>query len=45
MAAGELAKEPGGAILVLKVCEKRLTHLRVGDCDRIWGLCISRVRI
>ena len=45
MAAGELVKEPDGAILVLKVSEKHLTDLRVGDCYRIWVICIPRVRI
>ena len=45
MAAGELVKEPDGAILVLKVSEKRLTDLRVGDCYRIWVICIPRVWI
>ena len=43
--AGELVKEPYNAILVLKVSEKRLTDLRVGDCYRIWVICIPRVRI
>jgi len=45
VAADELVKEPDGAILVLKVSEKRLTDLRVGDCYRIWVICIPRVRI
>ena len=45
VAASELVKEPDGAILVLKVSEKRLTDLRVGDCYRIWVICIPRVRI
>ena len=45
MAASELVKEPDGAILVLKVNEKRLADLRVGDCYRIWVICIPRVRI
>ena len=45
MAASELVKEPDGAILVLKVSEKRLTDLRVGDCYQIWVICIPRVRI
>ena len=45
VAAGELVKEPDGAILVLKVNEKRLADLRVGDCYRIWVICIPRVRI
>ena len=45
VAADELIKEPDGAILVLKVSEKRLTDLRVGDCYRIWVICIPRVRI
>ena len=45
VAVGELAKEPDGAILVLKVSEKRLTDLRVGDCYRIWVICIPRVWI
>ena len=38
VAADELVKEPDGAILVL-------TDLRVGDCYRIWVICIPRVRI
>ena len=37
VAAGELVKEPDDAILVLKISEKRLTGLRVGDCYRIWA--------
>ena len=45
VAAGELLKEPDGAILVLKISEKRLTDLRVGDCYRIWVIYIPRVRI
>ena len=45
MAAGELVKEPDGAILVLKVSKKRLTDLRVGNCYRIWVICIPRVWI
>ena len=45
VAAGELMKEHNGAILVLKISEKRLTDLRVGDCYRIWVICIPRVRI
>ena len=45
VAAGELMKEPDGAILGLKISEKRLTDLRVGDCYRIWVICIPRVRI
>ena len=45
VAAGELVKEPDGAILVLKISEKRLTDLRVGDCYRILVICIPRVRI
>ena len=45
MAAGELVKEPDGAILVLKISEKCLTDLRVGDCYQIWIICIPRVRI
>ena len=45
VAAGELVKEPDGTILVLKVSEKRLTDLRVGDCYQIWIICIHRVRI
>ena len=45
VAGGELVKESDDAILVLKVSEKRLTDLRVGDCYRIWVICIPRVRI
>ena len=45
VAAGEIVMEPDGAILVLKVSEKHLTDLRVGDCYRIWVICIARVRI
>ena len=45
VAAGELVKEPDDAILVLKISEKRLTDLRVGDCYKIWIICIPRVRI
>ena len=45
LATGELVKEPDGTILVLKVSEKRLTDLRVGDCYRIWVICILRVWI
>ena len=45
MAAGELVKEPDDAILVLKVSEKHLTDLRVGDCYRIWVICIPMVWI
>ena len=43
--AGELVKEPDGAIVVLKVSEKRLTDIRVGDWYRIWIICIPRVQI
>ena len=45
VAADELVKEPDCAILVLKVSEKRLTDLRVGDCYQIWVIYIPRVRI
>ena len=45
VATSELVKDPNSAILVLKVSEKRLTDLRVGDCYRIWVICIPRVRI
>ena len=45
VAIGALVKEPDGAILVLKISEKRLTDLRVGDCYRIWVICIPRVWI
>ena len=45
VAADALVKELNGAILVLKVSEKRLTDLRVGDCYQIWVICISRVQI
>ena len=45
MATGELVKESDGAIVVLKVSEKRLTDIRVGDWYRIWVICIPRVRI
>ena len=45
VAAGELVKEPDGVILVLKVSEKRLTDLRVGDYYQIWVICIPRVWI
>ena len=45
MAADKLVKEPDNAILVLKVSEKRLTDLRVGDCYQIWVIYIPRVRI
>ena len=45
VAADELVMEPAGAILVLKISEKRLTDLRVGDCYRIWVICIPRVWI
>ena len=45
MAADELVKEPDGAILVLKISDKRYTDLRVGDCYWIWVICIPRVQI
>ena len=45
VATDELVKEPDGAILVLKVSEKRLTDLRIRDCYQIWVICIPRVRI
>ena len=45
VAADELVKEPDGAILVLEISEKRLIDLRIGDCYRIWVICIPRVRI
>ena len=45
LATGELVKELDGAIFFLKVSEKRLIDLRVGDCYRIWVICIPRVRI
>ena len=45
VAADELVKEPDGAILALKISEKRLTDLRVGDYYQIWVICILRVRI